>query len=200
MTPYATVAEADTYFAARGLTPQWTAVENKEAALVRGSDYIDQRYRQRLPSGQWVSLFSGQKSGGRGQYREWPRDGAVDYYGEPVPDGVIPDEVKYAAIEAALREGTNPGSLLPDYDPTTAQGAITKERVGPIAVEYADPQGGDSDTSSPNNTTIGGAFLASSNSGSTGLLFAAGAADQGNQTIGTGSTVDVVYTFSASST
>lgn len=138
MTPYATVAEATQYLEARGKGTEWAAVADQEAALVEGSDYADQRFRKKTSSG-WQSMFSGRKTGGRTQYREWPRDGAVDYYGDEIPDGTIPDEVKYTAIEAALIAGTDSQELFPPTVPGE-QGAVTKEKVGPIAVEYADPQ------------------------------------------------------------
>lgn len=140
MIPYATVTEATTYLTARGKGAEWAAVTDQDAALVEGSDYIDQRFRKKTASG-WQSMFSGRKSGGRSQYREWPRVNAVDYYGDEIPDGVIPDEVKYAAIEAAFIAGTGSADLFPPHTPGE-QGAVTKEKVGPIAVEYADPQSG----------------------------------------------------------
>lgn len=142
MTPYATVAEATTYLTARGKDDEWMLVADQEAAIALGSDYVDQRFRKKTASG-WQSMFSGRKSGGRSQYREWPRDGAVDYYGDEIPDGVIPDEVKYAAIEAALIAGQDGTELFPPTVPGE-QGAVTKEKVGPIAVEYAEPQQSDS--------------------------------------------------------
>lgn len=137
MSGYGTTAGADAYFAERGETAAWDAVSDKDAALVRGSDYVDQRYRKMRGDGRWVSLFVGQKVGGRSQVREWPRTGAVDMNGNAVDSGSVPIEVETAAYEAAMREGTNPGSLSPDYVTT---GSKDRVKVGPIEVSYSTSQ------------------------------------------------------------
>lgn len=91
-----TVAEADAYAISRGAT-DWTGdTTAKTAALRRGQDYIAGMYNNRWtykePSqGVWVR-------------REWL-------------DTTAPDAVKYAIIEAALREIATPFSLSPDVTP-----------------------------------------------------------------------------------
>ncbi|KAG1322096.1 hypothetical protein G6F63_013518 [Rhizopus arrhizus] len=80
-------------------------------------------------------MFPGVRTAGRGQPNEWPRTGAVDYDGDPIQPDEVPDEVERGAYEAALRELASPGSLSPDY---VATEAVTKEKVGPIEVTYAD--------------------------------------------------------------
>lgn len=80
-------------------------------------------------------MFSGERVTGRAQDQEWPRVNAVDYYGNAVDSATIPLEVKNATIEAALREGTNPGSLLPDYDPSTDRLPVS-EQIGNLKVSY----------------------------------------------------------------
>lgn len=95
-------------------------------ALLRASEYIDGRYR---------GQFSGTKSGGRAQEREWPRQDATDASGEAIDYVEIPDEIIRATYEAAIREAQAPGSLLPDYVQTER---VTSERVGSLAVTYAD--------------------------------------------------------------
>lgn len=147
---YGTVTEADAYHAARGNTA-WTGDNTvKTAALVRASDYIDGRYRCRLPSGRWQSMFTGEKTGGRTQEREWPRTGATDYEGNEIPSDEVPIEVEHAAYEAALRELTSPGSLSPDYVPSQL---VTKEKVDVIEVTYSEPQPS-VDGSMPNRPVI----------------------------------------------
>lgn len=47
-----------------------------------------------------------------------------------------PDLVKYAIIEAAIREASAPGSLSPDYNPSAL---VKREKVGPLETEYATP-------------------------------------------------------------
>lgn len=132
---YGTLTDAALYHDARGQGDRWAAVEDQAGALVRGSDYVDQRYRQKLASGRWASGFAGSKSGGRSQLREWPRTGAQDYDGNSILPDEVPVEVLHATYEAALREGEAPGSLSPDFVPAEQ---VTQETVGPITVKYAD--------------------------------------------------------------
>ena len=133
---YGTLEGADLYHQARG-NAAWAAgaIDARTGALVRATDYIDGRYRVLLASGRWASMFPGVRTAGRGQPNEWPRTGAVDYAGNPIPSGEGPDEVERATYEAALRELLAPGSLSPDF---VASEAVTKEKVGPIEVTYAD--------------------------------------------------------------
>lgn len=147
---YGTVEDADTYHAARGNT-SWDSLADpaKEQALQRGTDYIDQRYREKLKSGRWVSMFSGTRTAGRSQDNEWPRTGATDYEGNELPDNEVPQEVEYATYEAALRESVTPGSLSPDYVPTEQ---VIQDTVGPITVKYASGSGAPGST--PNRPVI----------------------------------------------
>ncbi len=133
---YGTLAGADSYHLARG-NGAWAAgaEEARIGALVRATDYIDGRYRVLLASGRWSSMFPGVRTAGRGQPNEWPRTGAVDYDGDPIQPDEIPDEVERATYEAALRELAAPGSLSPDF---VAAEQVTREKVGPIEVSYAD--------------------------------------------------------------
>lgn len=127
MSHYGTSGGADAYHSARGNT-SWAALTEaqKTAALVRGSDYVDQKYR---------AQFSGTKTGGRTQEREWPRTGATDASCQPIPDDDVPDEIIRAAYEAALRESQSAGSLSPDF---VASQFVTKEKVDVIEVTYSD--------------------------------------------------------------
>lgn len=120
MSAYATEAEAGDYCDARALSP-----EPQAEALLRASEYIDARFRSRFP---------GQKLGGRAQIREWPRTGAVDANGDAIIG--VPDEIKAATIEAAIREEREPGSLSPDVVP----GKIVRSASvdGAVSVTYAD--------------------------------------------------------------
>ncbi|MBV1814520.1 hypothetical protein KTT58_17385 [Pseudomonas viridiflava] len=137
---YGNVAEADAYHAARG-NSAWTGEDMaKQAALIRASAYIDGRYRKLMASGMWQSLFPGVKTEGRGQAREWPRTGAEDYEGNPIPDDQVPTEVEQATYEAALREIAQPGSLSPDFVAATM---VKREKVGPLETEFAIATGAD---------------------------------------------------------
>lgn len=112
-------AEAAGYVVPDGATaPQITA------ARQRGSMVID-RYEKH---------FSGRRTGGWQQERAWPRTGATTYYGEAIPDDVIPEAIINASYEAAFLELTNPGSLSPVV---TGSSTVKREKVGQLEVEYA---------------------------------------------------------------
>lgn len=104
---YGTIAGADTYHAARG-NVIWASYddEDKTAALLRASEYIDATYG---------ALFAGLKVGGRSQVRQWPRSGAYDIDGNSIAINEIPTEAERATYEAALREAAAPGSLSVDF-------------------------------------------------------------------------------------
>lgn len=90
----------------------------------RGSQYID---------GLYGSRFSGQPTGGFAQERAWPRSGACAH-GRPIPSDIIPVAVEQAAYAAALQEAVSPGSLSVA---ASASGAIKREKVDALEVEYA---------------------------------------------------------------
>ena len=141
MTHYGTLAAADAYHAARGNVAWGDAAEPaRVAALVRASDYVDARYVYQR-GGCWASMFPGEKTGGRAQGRAWPRTGV-----DGVPDDEVPAEVERATYEAAYRELSEPGSLLPDY---VASSQLTRVKVGPIEESYATAQGGDGPPNMP---------------------------------------------------
>lgn len=120
---YDTAANADAYFTARGITT-WTGTEaDKEAALVRGCDYLERRYR-----GRWVGLRNEEE-----QSLSWPRAWVNDVDGYAIEATVIPRQVKYANFEAALLILTGT-----DLEPVlTRGGAPVRERVkaGPVESE-----------------------------------------------------------------
>lgn len=116
-----TVAYADTYLSARGMTA-WDALSTteKEQALRRATDYLGQTYRARW-AGYRVSST---------QALDWPRNevSRMDYPGCIDADSV-PKEVRQACSEMALRAAA--GELLAD---TETQ--VLSESVGPISVTY----------------------------------------------------------------
>ncbi|MCD9096191.1 DnaT-like ssDNA-binding protein [Luteimonas fraxinea] len=146
MNHYGTAEGADTYHAARGRA-EWgsASTDARNAALVRGSDYIDQRYRGQAGDCAGPS-FPGTKTGGRAQEREWPRTGATDRGGVPIGLDVIPVEVERASYEAALRELRQPGSLSPDF---VASSLAIKKKVGPIELAYSDKASGNAPPNRP---------------------------------------------------
>lgn len=110
---YASLADADAYFSARGETTWTGTVANKEAALRRGTTYLDNQYRNR-----WIGLTTNPRTavtpGQQTQSLQWPRcDGMRGYYrgytqllldidGFQIPQTVVPVQVQQAAMEAAL--------------------------------------------------------------------------------------------------
>ncbi|TEB83700.1 DnaT-like ssDNA-binding protein [Pseudomonas aeruginosa] len=143
---YGTVAGADAYHQARGNAAWAAAAEaDKEAALARASAYIDGLGTQQPVSG-CVLVFPGKKAGGRAQALQWPRAGAVDRDGGPIPADEVPREVEQATYEAALRELLKPGSLNPDYVATTA---VKRAKVGPLETEFFGPTDGDEQPNKP---------------------------------------------------
>lgn len=128
---YGTIAGADAYALSIGNTA-WGALttDQKNAALVRGSAYVDSYARRYIGDDYkcWWTYIGG-KTGGWAQEREWPRSGI-----DGLPDSVIPVQIEYATYEAAIREGTNPGSLSPDFDRTSL---VKSEKVDVLQVTYA---------------------------------------------------------------
>lgn len=96
---FASVAEADAYFAARGVV-KWVGSEaDKEDALRSGTDYLENQYRSRWPG---VRTYETQSlSWPRVDSRQYQR-ALLDADGFPIGTDVIPVAVKYANIEAAL--------------------------------------------------------------------------------------------------
>lgn len=116
---YVTVDEANQYAVDRGLCGDLTA-----AALLVASEWLDGRFESRFP---------GTRTDGRSQPRAFPRDNAFDVDGNPIVG--VPDEVKHAVIQAAVREMKSPGSLTPDYTPGKQIASATV--VGAVSVTYA---------------------------------------------------------------
>lgn len=144
---YFTLDEANAYFSARGITT-WTGSDSaKEAAARMGTQYLDNAYRDRwkgyrtnqLQSLSWPRIGKG----GDSRFRYANRDtffvyGIIDSDGFEINTGVVPDQVKRAAMEAALMALS--GVKL---EPTLARGGAIKSQsqtVGPItkSIVYMD--------------------------------------------------------------
>lgn len=124
---YISVADADTYHANRANTA-WDSVDEKEAALRKATDYMVQMYRDA-----WKGIRMS-----AAQALDWPRG---NVYATPalastggsypylVADDIVPEEVKRACAELALRAATAP--LSPDLAKD-----IISQTVGPITTVY----------------------------------------------------------------
>ena len=131
---YASVATADEYFAKRGFT-SWTTItdDEKEQALRRAADYMQQVYRMRW-KGTRVKADQG---------LDWPRIYVVreDYYvtNAAIPDSItgefyypsdeVPKEVINANIELAFKAAS--GDLSPDLTQK-----VIREKVDVLEVQY----------------------------------------------------------------
>lgn len=101
---YGSLENAVTYFGAG--FPEWADLdeEQKTIALTQGSMILDAIYGHR---------FSGKKTGGYNQLRQWPREGATTTSGEEIPFNIIPAAVEIATFELAKSEVLRPGRILP---------------------------------------------------------------------------------------
>lgn len=117
---YIAVADADTYFAARG-NATWAALttEQKEQALRKGADYMGATYGLRWKGERTVET----------QALDWPRE-CVYAFGVLVDSDEVPVAVQRANAELAVRASA--ADLLSD-----AGAQVLSEQVGPIAVTYA---------------------------------------------------------------
>lgn len=109
---FVSVAYADTYFTTRGVTA-WASFTNKEALLIKATDYIEAVYSE---SWKGVTLNDTQSL-------SFPRiiDDATVY----------PDRLLKAVCELALK--ANGGDLLVDVEQRTIE-----EKVDVITVKYAE--------------------------------------------------------------
>ena len=109
---FVSVAYADTYFTTRGVTA-WASLTNKEALLIKATDYIEAVYSE---SWKGVTLNDTQSL-------SFPR--IID------DSTVYPDRLLKATCELALK--ANDGDLLIDVEQRTIE-----EKVDVISVKYAE--------------------------------------------------------------
>jgi hypothetical protein len=124
---YGSAAAFRSYFDARGSDIPGTWDDpTVDAALLVASEWLDNIYGK---------MFSGWKTGGFDQDREWPRSTAWanTYPTHFFQSTDIPDRIKSAAYEAAFRQLTTPGSLMVDYKPGKYRSVSVE---GAIRVEY----------------------------------------------------------------
>ncbi|MCK5605392.1 hypothetical protein KAR91_26105 [Candidatus Pacearchaeota archaeon] len=117
---YISVADASTYFTARGVTT-WDSIASdalREAALRNATEYMVNEYRKRW---QGVRVF-------QVQALDWPRQGVVvDSWS--IPSDEVPETVARACAELALKASAD------DLQADLTQGVIM-EKVDVIEVEY----------------------------------------------------------------
>lgn len=124
---FVSVADCDTYCAARGLADWNGAVsspsDTKEAAIRRATAYLSSGF-----------TWKGLRLNGRAQALAWPRTGAEDDENNTVASDEVPVEIVQACCELAGYEIANPGGLTPAV---TLTDRVRRESVGPISTEYA---------------------------------------------------------------
>lgn len=115
---YAGLATADRWFAARRLSVWAEApAAARHGALIRAADWLDSQFRFR---GRPVDPA---------QPRAWPRSGIG---AGPMPGGLpMPVQTAYFELALALLEGDEAAERL-----LGIRGAIRRERIGGLAVEY----------------------------------------------------------------
>lgn len=120
------LAFADAYFTDRAIVA-WTAStvtdEAKQSALIRATDYVE---------GRWANRFIGEAQFDA-QALSFPRTGIL--IGNVSADGTVPDGIKKAVSEYAVRALS--ASLAPDpvVDSSGLLIAGVREKVGPIETE-----------------------------------------------------------------
>lgn len=119
---YVSVEDARTYASNRG-TELPTDDDEVAAMLIRASDYLEAQ----------ACRYQGKRTSSS-QSLEWPRTGVVLHCDE-VPPNVIPKSLIASQVQLAM--AINAGfDLQPNISP---QDYVTREKVGPIETEYADP-------------------------------------------------------------
>lgn len=134
---YLSETDADTYHANMGNAAWATyATAAKEAALRQATSYLDRVYALRFPG----------IKGSSTQALEWPRSSAYDRYGYELASTAIPEAIKKATAELALRAAV--GDLQPDQD---RGGRVKREtaKIGPIEEQTEYYDGAPSDTAYP---------------------------------------------------
>lgn len=117
---YISVQEFKDYWTDRGGDFSAYPDQQIEAGIIRATDYLDQRFN-----------FVGKKRLGRDQSTEWPRTSAWDRDRFYITD--IPQEVKEATAEYALRSLAADLNPDPQRDATGAAIQSKSEQVGPIS-------------------------------------------------------------------
>ncbi len=118
---YISVADADAYHLKMGNGDAWSDVDDKEALLRQATEFMRNRYLG-LWQGYAYRIF---------QRLDWPRFGVVGRNWGIIPATTVPDGVKAACAELAMRAAIWGLELLPD-----SPLRISKQTIGPIKIEY----------------------------------------------------------------
>ena len=121
---FVSLADADAYFLDR-VNATWAAATdaNKQAALIRATDYLVQKY-----TGRWKGSITATS-----QALPWPRMGVVTADGITISSSSIPTAVENATSEMALRALSNE-NLFADIGPGSEN--LKRNKVDVLEKEY----------------------------------------------------------------
>jgi len=121
---FVSLADADSYFLDRA-NATWAAATdaNKQAALIRATDYLVQKY-----TGDWLGSITSTS-----QALPWPRSGVVTSDGVVISSSAIPDAIKNATSELGLRALSN-SNLFADTNAGSEN--IKRNKVDVLEKEY----------------------------------------------------------------
>lgn len=125
-TAYVDLAAADQYLENTGRKDAWREFSSKErqAALIQGADYLDQKFRR---------AFKGERFSSP-QRLEWPRIRVFDELGNPIDPpggdaGSVPEEIGNGSIEYALEAASSPLAPTPTTDASGLLVTSIREKV-----------------------------------------------------------------------
>jgi hypothetical protein len=119
---YATLAEADDYNSARTFSTVWseTDLDVQEASLIEAARLLDAVFR-------WTGSATDSI-----QARSWPRNGMFTRNNYPIPNNVIPQELKDAQAEYARQLVVGDLTVSLDQD---SEG-LAAVKAGPIEIKF----------------------------------------------------------------
>lgn len=122
---YVEVSFADDYLSIKSDSATWEALStlNKQKYLMWATRLLDQRAK-----------FPNTVLTDTDQPLRWPRQGAYDRDGDPLPDDIIPDQIKEASVEIAFNLFIT--GIDPSENAQTGSGSITKLKVAVIEINY----------------------------------------------------------------
>ena len=140
---YVTLAEADAYFAGTAHNSEWGTHHDgyKEAALIQAT--------------QWLDLLGwAGKCCASTQRLQWPRKDVTCMCRDAVCTE-IPLQVKQATYELAFKFVHNPDAICGGVKgPTTKDGAVKKQQLGDLSIEFFEPTNGSESKVSVSGPTV----------------------------------------------
>ncbi|HZM00990.1 MAG TPA: DnaT-like ssDNA-binding protein [Planctomycetota bacterium] len=121
---YLTHTEADAYFVDHGAPADWTGTQaQKESAIQLSTQYVDAVYHHAWKGDKRLST----------QALDWPRVDVEDENGWPIASDIVPQRLKDAVAELALRV-LQGDTLVPDIENPATLGREAVQ-VGPISID-----------------------------------------------------------------